>query len=219
MSKRIVAWWTVISLTLAALAIVRLAEVFIKRELSRRTSALQSEIGLRRQACQDTMNRRDALRVDLASARAQARMAPEEPYLLMKKTLARGQIMMGEKVIYEFRFRVRGNLPLMVKGQVPEFPEGVLAIQSKEDHTAWYRPDWMYERAKQQVPVDSNERKVDDAFGRYALLLGGGVALHGPVSKNVPPDAADHIYAELGDKDLKAVFNALKVGSAVLIRH
>lgn len=127
--------------------------------------------------------------------------------------------MMGSKVVYEFRFRVRGEMPVQVKGQVAELPEGELSVQAKEDHTAWFKPDWMYEHAGQPVPRDSADRKVDDAFGRYAIMLGGGLAIHGTVNKLVPQDAVNHVYAELSDRDLKAVYNGVKVGSRVLIQH
>jgi len=219
MARRLVPWWTFLSLTLAALALVRLGEVFLKRELTRRSAGVQAEVAAAQATLQDSLNRRDALRVDYASANAQARVAPDETYLLIRKNQARGQVMMGGKVVYEFRFRIRGGVPLKVRGQIPELPEGVMTVQRREDHANWYRPDWFYEQAGRSVPRDSNERRVDDAFGRYAILLGGGVAIHGPASKDVPQDALDHVYAELNEKDLKAVYSAVKEGSRVLIQH
>jgi hypothetical protein len=137
----------------------------------------------------------------------------------MKKWAGRGEIMMGNKVVYEFRFRVKGGVPMQVKGQTPELPEGVLAVTGKDNHPSWYRPDWLYEQAKQQVPRDSVDRRVEDAFGSCAIYLGGGAAIHGALSKLVPPDVVDHVYAELSDKDLKAVFNAVEPGSRVLIQR
>jgi hypothetical protein len=219
MAKRIIAWWTVVSLTLAALAIVRLAEVFSKRELVRRAQVLRAETAAREGLLQDSLNHLSALRVDLASAQVQARVMPETTYIVMKKTTAKGQVMMGNKVVYEFRFRVRGSGPIKGRGDVPELPEGLLSVQERQDHPTWYKPDWMYEKAGQPVPKDSTERKVVDAFGRYALILGGGVAIHGAVDKGVPADEVDHVYAELNDKDLKAVFNSVGLGSLVIIQH
>lgn len=219
MTRRGVAWWTIVSLTLAALALVRLGEVFVKRELTRRAAAVRGEIAGHRVALDDSLNRLSTLRVDYAGAQARARVEPEETHLELRKTTGRGQIMMGSKVVYEFRFRVRGASPVKVKGEVPELPEGVLSVQGRQDHTAWYKPDWMYEQAGEQVPKDSVERRIEDAFGRYAVALGGSVVIHGPVLPQIPAEAVDHVYAELNEKDLKAVYAALKVGSLVIIRH
>jgi hypothetical protein len=217
--KQTVAWWTVVSLTLAGLALARLGEVLLKRELHDRAESMGQEISYWQNACQDSVNHHAALLVDLAAARAQAKMPPQETYLDLHKSTGAGSIMMGNKVVYQFRFRVKGNMPVRIKGQVPELPEGVLPLQGKEDHTVWYRPDYLYEQAGQTVPQDSAQRRVDDAFGRYAIMLGGAVAIHGPLADGVPPEAVDHIYVELNSKDLLAVYNALDVGSRVLIRH
>ncbi len=218
-AKRVVAWWTVVSLALAGLALARMGEVFVKRELVSRSAGVRRGLADEEQACQDSLNRREALRVDMATSRAQSKVAPDEAYLVLHKWAARGEIMMGNKVVYEFHFRVKGGVPVPVKGQTLELPEGVLSVQQKEDHTVWYKPDWLYEQARQQVPGDSAARKVDDAFGRYAVYLGGGAALHGAVNKQVPPEAIDHVYAELNDKDLKAVFSAVQPGARVLIQR
>jgi len=218
-NKRAVAWWTVVSLTLAGLSLARLGEVLLKRELGTRAGSISEEVNYWHTAYQDSLNHRDALRVDFEASRAQARMAPEETYLTLRKSTGSGRVMMGSKVVYEFRFRVRGSLPVRIKDQAPELPEGVLSVQGKDDHTVWYRPDYLYEQAGQAVPQDSAQRRIDDAFGRYSVSLGGAVAIHGPLAKAVPADAVDHIYVELGDKDLKAVFNAVNEGSRVLIRH
>jgi hypothetical protein len=219
MAKRIVAWWTIVSLAVAGLALARLAEVFFKRELTRRSASLKVELDSLQAGYQAAANHRDALRVDYASAKAQARIAPGETYLVLRKGAALGRILMGPKVVYEFHFRVRGGAPIRVRGQATELPEGVLSVQKQEEHPAWYRPDWFYERAKATVPKDSAERKIEDAFGRYALSLGGGVAIHGPASKDIPQEAIDHVYVELNERDLKAVYNALKPGSRVLIQR
>jgi len=217
--KREVAWWTVVSLALAGLALARMGEVFVKRELVSRVSIVQRELAEHNRVWRDSVSRREALRVDLLTAQAQSKVEPDETYLVMKKWAGRGQIMMGSKVVYEFRFRVRGGVPVPVKGQIPELPEGVLSVQGKEEHPVWYKPDWLYEQSKQQVPRDSAERNVEDAFGAYAVYLGGGAAIHGVPSRFVSPEAVDHVYAELNEKDLKAVFNAVKPGSRVLIQR
>jgi len=218
-AKRVVAWWTVVSLALAGLALARMGEVFVKRELVSRSGGVRTELAAQEQAFQDSLNRREALRVDMATSRAQSKVSPDEAYLVMHKWAGLGEIMMGNKVVYQFHFRVKGGVPVPVKGQTLELPEGVLSVQQKEDHTVWFKPDWLYEQARQQVPRDSAERKVEDAFGRYAVYLGGGAALHGVVNKQVPPEAIDHVYAELNDKDLKAVFSAVQTGARVLIQR
>jgi hypothetical protein len=219
MAKRVVPWWTVVSLLLAALALVRMAEVFTKRELTARTQTLRAETGIRQKMLEDSIGRREALRVDNAIGLAQGAVSPDQTYLILQKLQARGRLMMGPKVVYDFHFRVRGGDPIKVKGQVPELPEGILTVQARKDHTDWFWPDWYYEKNGQKVPQDSNARRVPDAFGRYALLLGGGIALHGVANKVIPTDAIDHVYAELNEKDLTAVYNGLKVGSLVMIQH
>lgn len=217
--KRDVAWWTVVSLALAGLALARMGEVFVKRELVSRVSMVQRDLTDHTRVWRDSVSHREALRVDLLTAQAQSKVEPDETYLIMKKWAGRGQIMMGTKVVYEFRFRVRGGVPVPVKGQIPELPEGVLSVQGKEEHPVWYKPDWLYEQSKQQVPRESAERKVENAFGSYAVYLGGGAAIHGVPSGRVSPEAIDHVYAELNEKDLKAVFNAVQTGSRVLIQR
>jgi hypothetical protein len=217
--KREVAWWTVVSLALAGLALARMGEVFIKRELGARVSLMQSELDGRNKVWRDSVSRREALRVDLLTAQAQSKVAPDETYLVLKKWAGRGQIMMGTKVVYEFRFRVRGGVPMPVKGQTPELPEGVLEVKGKEERPVWYKPDWLYEQSKQQVPRDSADRMVVDAFGTYAVYLGGGAAIHGVPSPLVSSEVVDHVYAEMNEKDLKAVYNAVQTGSRVLIQR
>lgn len=77
MARREVNWWTVVSLTLAGLAVVRLGEVFFKRELVARSRMIATDIATRAGTYQDSLNRLNALRVDLAAAKAQGKAEPD----------------------------------------------------------------------------------------------------------------------------------------------
>jgi hypothetical protein len=55
-------------------------------------------------------------------------------------------------------------------------------------------------------------------MGPAALYLGGGLAIHGPVSEDVPAEAIDYVYLQLDTLPLKGIAGPLRQGSLVFVQ-
>jgi hypothetical protein len=91
-------------------------------------------------------------------------------------------------------------------------------VLGKKDTSEWIKPDWLYKLEGVEPPADSTARIVRNAFGPGQVFLGADLEIHGRVSEVVPAEAIDHNYLELDSLPLRAVLEAVKQGSLVLIK-
>jgi lipoprotein-anchoring transpeptidase ErfK/SrfK len=97
-------------------------------------------------------------------------------------------------------------------------PKGKFTIVGKTTHPYWYRPDWSF--VEEGLPIPSKDDQIRFEYGvlgDYALALGEGYLIHGTIWKRLLGMPVTHGCVRLNDDDLKAVFNALSLGSKVYI--
>ncbi len=207
----------IVATVAAGLALARLADAVGKRTLVRTAREVGAELVLADSEYQQVLEERNQLEVDrqLLSHRIAA-MSKRDHYLVVNRRRRRLQLAMGDKVMFEVRYRLRG--PTDGVSGFQSMPKATLEVLGIETRTDWYRPDWLYRLEGLEPPVDSTERLVRDAFGPGGVFLGGGIAIHGRVRNEVPAEAIDHIYLQLDNASLKAVVGALKPGALVFIQ-
>ncbi len=121
-------------------------------------------------------------------------------------------------------------------------PTGVRYVSRTIENPLWYRPDWYWlERGLEPPTPDSiismpdsltweeevtfyndslsNEERllvvaVPGALGNYSLSLGGGILIHYGVGLG---RNSSHGCIRMGSEDLEAIYQALPVGSPVII--
>lgn len=97
-------------------------------------------------------------------------------------------------------------------------PRGRHKILSKVVDPIWNKPDWAFiEEGRSLPPPDSPERKVKGHLGKYALLLGDGIMIHGTKEKKMLGRKGSHGCIRLGDEMLELVYNNADVGTDVYI--
>jgi lipoprotein-anchoring transpeptidase ErfK/SrfK len=96
-------------------------------------------------------------------------------------------------------------------------PRGVRSVQSKLEKPVWVRPDWAFIEEGEPVPSRYDERLDPGAMGDYAIGLGEGYFIHGTLYARLLGRNVTHGCVRVGDQDLKAIFNALSLGSRVIL--
>ncbi len=144
-----------------------------------------------------------------------AAMARDEPHLVIDRRRRRLQLVLGDKVMLEAKFEVRG--PAQGVEDFYAMPRSTLTLLGKRERTDWYRPDRLYRLEGLSPPADSADRLVERAFGPAELFLGAGITIHGRVSPEVPAEAVDHTYIQLDDHSLQALVKAVEPGALVFI--
>ncbi len=207
---------SILSVVLLALALARLADAVGKRELLRAAREAQEEQERVRAEFERLVDEKVRLELDqqLLQQRLQF-LSRSEHYLVVNRAKSRLQMGLGDKILLEVPFRLRGT-----PDGVDDFlslPKGKFEILGRRENTDWYIPDWVYRLQGVEPPAESAARVIKYAFGSGELFLGGGISIHGPVREEVPEGAIDHTYIELDNKSLTAVVTALKAGSLVFI--
>lgn len=207
----------VLAMLAGCLALTRLVDAVAKRQLLNVTTELRAE----RAAVERLQDSLNGLRTRLDSdrlllAQRLAVMAKSEYYLVVARGRGRLRLGLEDKTLAEVPFRVRG--PADAAAAFMDMPRTTYEVLGTRRPTSWYRPDWLYRLEGVTPPADSAARTVWNALGPLAVYLGGGLAIHGPLSEDVPAEAIDYIYLELDTTALKSVCGVLKPGSFVFIQ-
>lgn len=206
----------VFATVVGALAVVRLADAAGKRELVRVATDVAVEESLALRRYEEARQARNRLLVDEQFLNARiASLSRSEPYIVIDRARSRIALAVQEKTLFEAPFRLRG--PADADREFGELPKATLSVLGKRTQTDWVRPDWLYRLQGLEPPADSAQRVVTNAFGRGEVFLGGDLVIHGRVSDAVPAGALDHSYIELDDVPLRALVDAAKPGTLVLI--
>ena len=97
-------------------------------------------------------------------------------------------------------------------------PRGIMTVRDKRVDPVWIKPDWAFVEANAAVPpLNSPDRLVKGHLGDYALLLGGGIMIHGTTDIGSLGRNASHGCIRLGREDLRYVYQAADVGTKVYI--
>jgi hypothetical protein len=207
----------VVATVVGALAAVRLADAVGKRELVRVAADVAAEETLAMRQYDAARQARNRLAVDEQFLNYRiASLSRRDPYVVIDRARSRIALAVQEKTLFESPFRLRG--PAEADREFQRLPKATLSVLGTRTRTDWARPDWLYRLQGLEPPPDSTERIVPVAFGAGEIFLGGDLVIHGAVSDEVPVEAVDHSYIELDDVTLRALVDAVKPGTLVLIR-
>jgi L,D-transpeptidase YbiS len=96
-------------------------------------------------------------------------------------------------------------------------PRGGFAVQSKLVNPTWIKPDWAFIEEGEKPPADYNSRIDNDTLGDFALGFGDGFFIHGTLYTRLLGRNVTHGCIRVGDKDLKAVFESVGLGTRIYI--
>ncbi|MBM3314577.1 hypothetical protein FJY71_01860 [candidate division WOR-3 bacterium] len=205
-----------LALLVGLLALARLVDAVGKRQLLVVARELSSEAASLRRRHDMLAGQRDRLELDrqLLEHRL-AVMSKREHYLVILRGQNRLRLGLEDKILAEVPIRVRG--PQDAVDEFLAMPRTTYQVLAKRTETSWYRPDWLYVLEGVDPPADSAARVVPRAMGPVALELGGGLAIHGPVSDDVPTEAVDYVYVQLDTVSLKGVAGSIGQGALVFV--
>lgn len=97
-------------------------------------------------------------------------------------------------------------------------PRGEFNVQSKIVKPRWIKPDWAFIEEGEDIPKKASKERIEEGvLGDYALGLGDGYFIHGTLYTRLLGRNVTHGCMRVGDKDLRAIFNASGIGTKVFI--
>lgn len=97
-------------------------------------------------------------------------------------------------------------------------PKGIMTVRDKRVDPVWIMPDWAFVEKGAEVPAQgAKERMVPGHLGEYALILGGGIMIHGTTDNSSLGRNISHGCIRLGRDDLRYVFQMTDIGTKVYI--
>jgi L,D-transpeptidase YbiS len=96
-------------------------------------------------------------------------------------------------------------------------PRGEFQVKSKVVDPTWVKPDWAFIEEGKEIPKKQEERFEAGVLGDYALGFGDGYFIHGTLYSRLLGRSVTHGCVRVGDKDLKAVYQAASIGTKVYI--
>jgi L,D-transpeptidase YbiS len=97
-------------------------------------------------------------------------------------------------------------------------PKGIMSVRDKRVDPVWIMPDWAFvEKGAEVPPPGAKERMVPGHLGEYALILGGGIMIHGTTDNRSLGRNVSHGCIRLGRDDLRYVYQMTDIGTKVYI--
>jgi hypothetical protein len=97
-------------------------------------------------------------------------------------------------------------------------PKGIMTVRDKRVDPVWIMPDWAFvEKGIEVPPPGAKERMVPGHLGEYALILGGGIMIHGTTDTRSLGRNVSHGCIRLGREDLRYVYQVTDIGTKVYI--
>jgi L,D-transpeptidase YbiS len=96
-------------------------------------------------------------------------------------------------------------------------PRGEFQVKSKVADPTWIKPDWAFIEEGKEIPKKREERYETGVLGDYALGFGDGFFIHGTLYSRLLGRSVTHGCVRVGDKDLKAVYQAAAIGTKIYI--
>jgi len=147
---------------------------------------------------------------------------PTQTYMVINTTDNRFVLYKSHKLVRE-GFCSSGSYTLLKtedgeKEWIFKTPKGRFTIHGKTTDPVWRKPDWAFVEEGLPIPGEGDPSRWEyGVLGDYALSLGDGYLIHGTIYKRFLGMPVTHGCIRLNDDDLKAVYNALNIGSKVYI--
>lgn len=171
---------------------------------------------------QDLPARLRALRLRQRQLEAVAsRTVPSGEYLVIDRTHNKLYVRSGREVILTAICSAGSGATLAHPNGRREWmfatPRGRFTVMAKREAPVWRKPDWAFIEGGEPIPADPAERVEHGALGEFALDLGDGYMIHGTLYERLLGRSVSHGCVRLGRDDLRQVYSASRLGTAVYI--
>ena len=150
-----------------------------------------------------------------------ARAVPRGPYIVIDRTHNKLYLRVGSDIVLTAICSAGSGATLVDPGGARQWtfatPRGRFTVQSKITDPVWRKPDWAFIEAGQPVPTNPVDRLEYGSLGEYALYLGDGYMIHGTLYERLLGRSVSHGCVRLAREDLRKVYAASRVGTAVFI--
>ncbi|MFC1616894.1 L,D-transpeptidase [Candidatus Margulisiibacteriota bacterium] len=129
----------------------------------------------------------------------------------------------GDKILKSYRVatgfkRLISDKYSKIKKYTSITPKTVMTVRKIVKKPVWIKPDWYYKEKNLPIPpIGSPKRRDRKALGPYAIYLQERYIIHGTYEKNDLGRNVSHGCIRMISKDLKIVFNNVKIGTEVYI--
>ncbi len=156
-----------------------------------------------------------------ALERRLAAQAPKGTYALVDTYANRLAVRRGDEVLREAVCSTGSGLvlrhPESGREWVFDTPIGERRVERKAKDPVWIKPDWAFIEEGYEPPEDVRSRVDDVSLGDYGIYLGDGYLIHGTLFRSLLGQKITHGCIRMGDEDLAYLYQALGVGSRVLL--
>ena len=170
-----------------------------------------------------TADEHSALRLRVAQLeRTLAQIRGNAPYIVIDTSKNELAIWWEGKIIRTATCATGSGKVLLGKGD-DEWnfltPRRVFRVQKKTRNPVWKKPVWAFVEKNEEAPVLpwSFERLDPNTLGAYALELEDSYAIHGTLYPLLLGRHITHGCVRLGDEDLAAAFEIVRVGTPVYV--
>jgi len=146
---------------------------------------------------------------------------PDGVYIVIDTARNRLFLRYGDRTIREAVVSTgSGNILKEPNGKrrwIFDTPRGEFRVKTKYVHPVWTRPDWAFIEEGETIPKDFKDRIENGVLGDYAIGFGGGYFIHGTLYTRLLGRNVTHGCIRVGDKDLKAIYTAVSIGTRIYI--
>lgn len=208
---------------IAAAAVIHLAFLVTLGAAYHR--GLKSLSGWARGAGEGRIEAKDAGRVERNVQQLERRMKallPKGVYIVVDTAENRLYLKKGEETLRTAVVSCGSGVVLEEPGGkkrqwVFDTPRGEFAVKSKIVNPYWVKPDWAFIEEGEAIPKNREDRIEAGTLGDYALGFGEGYFIHGTLYTRLLGRNVTHGCVRVGDEDLKAVFQAVSIGTKIYI--
>jgi L,D-transpeptidase YbiS len=148
-------------------------------------------------------------------------LSPKSAYIIIDSARNKLTLKSGGKTLLEAVVSCGSGSILEEPGGkrtwVFDTPRGEFQVKSKVVNPTWVKPDWAFIEEGKEIPKRREERFEAGVLGDYALGFGEGYFIHGTLYSRLLGRSVTHGCVRVGDKDLKAVFQAAAIGTKIYI--
>jgi L,D-transpeptidase YbiS len=150
-----------------------------------------------------------------------AALAPRRPYIVIDSARNTLTVKAGNEVRLQATVSCGSGSILEEPGGervwIFDTPRGEFQVESKIVDPTWIKPDWAFIEEGKQIPKKREERFEAGVLGDYALGFGDGFFIHGTLYSRLLGRSVTHGCVRVGDKDLKALYQATSIGTRIYI--
>ncbi len=149
------------------------------------------------------------------------RYVPRDPFIVVDAAHNRLHLRDGDAVKLDAVCSSGSGMILKDDGAerhwVFDTPRGHFRILNITRNPIWKKPDWAFVEEGKPIPRDPGERFEAGVLGEYGMYFGDGFLIHGTLYERLLGRSVTHGCIRLGREDLRALYSAVRVGTAIYI--